>query len=309
MLSRGANPDIQTSRGNLTPLHLACGAGNSAIVELLVRNGCALNVTDSFGSYPIDHAMRNGFTEVAEFLQTQIMKERTIRNANKESADQDGENETQNSSSKVADPEALAQEKFLLQSAFSNLSLKDKLIFNMMVKKRGRSKKGGKGNRNLVALDEEVEDEEEVERDYEEVEVENSSHTEEIAVDSSGDTQMKTELTDLETIIQRKVKKPLRQDKKKSWEAESVESVISETDKESLDIAMKLMNPEVRYPVLRMYMSYLYSCSTQRKDNLSCIDNFRNWRTSTRSQLKMMMTCVNGCSNEITNLLWRPLST
>jgi len=34
LLSRGANPDTPTIRGKLTPLHLACGAGNSAICEV-----------------------------------------------------------------------------------------------------------------------------------------------------------------------------------------------------------------------------------------------------------------------------------
>eukprot|EP01083_Nonionella_stella_P029487 81153_1 len=79
LLSRGANPDIKTSRGNLTPLHLACGAGNYAIVEVLLRHGCALNEPDCFGSYPIDHALRNGFSSVAQFLQAHIIKEMAMK--------------------------------------------------------------------------------------------------------------------------------------------------------------------------------------------------------------------------------------
>mmetsp|Transcript_48782 Transcript_48782/g.146986 ORF Transcript_48782/g.146986 Transcript_48782/m.146986 type:complete len:290 (-) Transcript_48782:804-1673(-) len=68
LLSKGSNPDTPTARGKLTPLHLACGAGNWAIVELLVRNGCAVQVSDSFCSSPIDHARRNGFPEIAQWL-------------------------------------------------------------------------------------------------------------------------------------------------------------------------------------------------------------------------------------------------
>eukprot|EP00957_Ditylum_brightwellii_P160932 12252694-Ditylum_brightwellii.AAC.1 len=69
LLSRGANPDTPTIRGKLTPLHLACGAGNWAIVELLVRKGCAVQVCDSFGSYPADHALRNGHPKIARWLE------------------------------------------------------------------------------------------------------------------------------------------------------------------------------------------------------------------------------------------------
>ncbi len=53
LLSRGANPDIQSVRGQVTPLHLACGAGNEAIVQLLLRHGCAMCVVDCFGSFPM----------------------------------------------------------------------------------------------------------------------------------------------------------------------------------------------------------------------------------------------------------------
>lgn len=68
LFSRGASPDTPTARGRLTPLHLACAAGHWAIVELLVRNGCAVQVYDSFGSCPTDHARRNGFPEIAQWL-------------------------------------------------------------------------------------------------------------------------------------------------------------------------------------------------------------------------------------------------
>jgi hypothetical protein len=122
LLSRGANPDIQTSRGNLTPLHLACGAGNYAIAELLVRHGCALNVPDCFGSFAVDHAMRNGFVDLVEFLQSQILKEKALRDAGFDSSSSNDNLHTAGGLN-TAESDAFEQEKFLLQSAFSNLSL------------------------------------------------------------------------------------------------------------------------------------------------------------------------------------------
>ena len=55
LISRGANVDTLSVRGKLTPLHLACGAGNFAVVELLTRNGCAIEVFDSSRLTPSDH--------------------------------------------------------------------------------------------------------------------------------------------------------------------------------------------------------------------------------------------------------------
>ena len=83
LLSRGANPDIRSVRGNLTPLHLACGAGNLAIVQLLVRHGCALQVQDCFGSFPLDHALRNEFPEVYQWLREKMGDEQGIRDENR----------------------------------------------------------------------------------------------------------------------------------------------------------------------------------------------------------------------------------
>ena len=213
LLSRGANPNIQTARGNLTPLHLAAGAGNSAIVELLVRNGCALNMPDSFGSYPVDHAIRNGFTSVSEYLQSQILKQKALRNVKIESSNHHEDEAMQDDSKNVY--ENYEQEKFLLQSAFSNLSLKDKLIFNMMVKRRGRS------NTEVIKQSPVIPEEEDLSVKREEY---NYDTMKDINCPPSG----------------KKV------DKSAAWEQDSVDSVITDTDKESLDIAMKLMNTEVR---------------------------------------------------------------
>ncbi len=249
LLSRGANPDIQTSRGNLTPLHLACGAGNYAIAELLVRHGCALNVPDCFGSFPIDHAIRNGFPDLVKFLQAQILKERALKSAGLDITMQDDQVETADGA-KNAESDAFEQEKFLLQSAFSNLSLKDKLIFNMMVKKRGQHSRKVMDN-NLVVVDEALEEEEEEEEEEEQQQQQQHQNgnlaTEEVVTDPGGDVQMKN--SDGTTSGKKGIRKRGMNAKQNAWEVESVDSVLTDNDKESLDIAMKLMNPEVRSQV------------------------------------------------------------
>jgi len=162
LLSKGANPDTPTARGKLTPLHLACGAGNWAIVEVLVRNGCAVQVSDSFGSMPADHARRNGFPEIAQWLtektgaDRQKMAELRALEEKRRTDLMELEDEANLASgaeelSGVSDPTlngfgdphrillpAVDDEsnKQLLQTAFSNLSLKDKLALNLLVRKR-----------------------------------------------------------------------------------------------------------------------------------------------------------------------------
>jgi ankyrin repeat protein len=226
LLSRGANPDIKTSRGNLTPLHLACGAGNYAIVEVLLRHGCALNEPDCFGSYPIDHALRNGFSSVAQFLQAHIIKEMAMKEANNDSNSQNIENNISMVSTS-SHSEVYEQEKFLVQSAFSNLSLKDKLIFNMMVRKRGNIKDNSNQLSNPTIAEEE-----------------SKSSINSNAFDSGGDVQMKS--NDSEKYL-----KKIHQGKNEELEAETVETVIPDNEKESLDIAMRLMNTEVRKHVIQ----------------------------------------------------------
>ena len=216
LLSHGADPNIQTSRGNLTPLHLACGAGNDTIVELLVRHGCELDIHDCFGSSPCDHAIRNGFSNVAEYLEAQIIKERAIRKANSTNTNVSPKSETSTTS------EGYEQDKFLLQSAFSNLTLKDKLIFNMMVRKRGRASVDRKPKNPTIVEGNE-----------------DSAEDEEVVIDSCGDTRMNdTSNVDIPKIHAER--------DNELYEVESVDSVLTDTDKESLDIAMKLMNKEVR---------------------------------------------------------------
>ncbi len=203
----------------MTPLHLACGAGNESIVELLVRHGCSLDLQDCFGSTPCDHAVRNGFPNIAEFIEAQIIiKERALRDTVDAATDDSPKNK---SSEKLENYE---QDKFLLMSAFSNLSLKDKLIFNMMVRKRGRMNKSRnwqksatiyEGNEDLV--------------------------DEEVVVDSCGDTQMNA-------FSENNLARHDMMNTKDNdlFEVDSIDSVLKDEDRESLDIAMKLMNKEVR---------------------------------------------------------------
>lgn len=73
LLSRGANSDALSVRGKLTPLHLACGAGHFAVVELLTRNGCAIEVKDSSSLTPADHgeySMRTSNLKCYNFANT-----------------------------------------------------------------------------------------------------------------------------------------------------------------------------------------------------------------------------------------------
>jgi hypothetical protein len=101
----------------------------------------------------------------------------------------------------------------------------------MMVMKRGRSS-------NLVKVDEVDEDDD----DEEEENVKDVVKEEAVIIDVGGDVQMKNIASTIPGK-QRSLKKG-KKGKQDSWEAESVDSVLTDNDRESLDIAMKLMNPE-----------------------------------------------------------------
>jgi len=118
LLAHGANPNITTDGGGLTPLHLACGAGNMAIVDILVRNGSKINALDSLGRTPLRHALRNGHEHIAQFL---VEKAKSI-NAH------EVEEMVTSFSNPVDDDELLHEDnEKILRSAFSTLSLKDKV--------------------------------------------------------------------------------------------------------------------------------------------------------------------------------------
>mmetsp|Transcript_35029 Transcript_35029/g.51345 ORF Transcript_35029/g.51345 Transcript_35029/m.51345 type:complete len:1067 (-) Transcript_35029:450-3650(-) len=135
LISRGANPDAPTTRGMLTPLHLACGAGNESAVELLVRSGCVVWVYDSYDFSPMDHAVRNGFPKIAQWLKDAVGEDTTRASNQKVSI------EKKESDSMELEIE-LNNSRSLAQNAFSNLSLKDKLALNLLLKKRRNNENG-----------------------------------------------------------------------------------------------------------------------------------------------------------------------
>lgn len=222
LLSRGANPDVATIRGTLTPLHLACGAGNTAIVELLVRSGCSLDIPDCFGSYPIDHALRNGFSSIAESLESELKQNNLpIRSIIPEQETTDITMEDANQTTRNKNlRDKTGQDRLLIHSVFSNLSLKDKMIFNMMVKKRRRGKKFiGKV---LAKVTEGIEEEKDARSTIDNGDCINMAASQYNGIEVN------------------------RKKSDEEWDEHSVDSVVSETERERLDIAMKLMNSEVR---------------------------------------------------------------
>ena len=109
----------------MTPLHLACSAGNMSIVELLVQKGCNALVQDAYGATPLDHAERNGFSEVARWLADKVGLKYTL-----------SQTATAASSSHPSHIEFdTINKEILVQSAFSSLSLKDKIMLNILEEK------------------------------------------------------------------------------------------------------------------------------------------------------------------------------
>eukprot|EP00557_Chaetoceros_sp_GSL56_P010970 CAMPEP_0176477488 /NCGR_PEP_ID=MMETSP0200_2-20121128/649_1 /TAXON_ID=947934 /ORGANISM="Chaetoceros sp., Strain GSL56" /LENGTH=1094 /DNA_ID=CAMNT_0017873301 /DNA_START=171 /DNA_END=3455 /DNA_ORIENTATION=- len=216
LLSRGANPDIKSLRGDVTPLHLACGSGNTAIVQLLLRHGCSLEVADCFGSYPADHAMRNGFHALAAMLQHKALEEKGMKATVEREVHQSRPNDEQRKN------KMKELEKLRLQEAFANLSLKDKLALNMLFKQRILNRTSKKRVANIREFDTCTKQENELDTDLGGVDDVSSGLNVEKAVD----------LTEME----------MQKDDKSECNSDELSSVISESDKESLDIAMKLMN-------------------------------------------------------------------
>uniref|UniRef100_A0A7S2EH07 Uncharacterized protein n=1 Tax=Trieres chinensis TaxID=1514140 RepID=A0A7S2EH07_TRICV len=232
LLSKGANPDTPTVHRKLTPLHLACSAGNWAIVELLSRNGCAIKVSDSQNLFPADHAARNGFPEIAQWLRDKSGDD-AKKQADLRALDEQRQNDLMelegeahafcsDGSSHIVPGLGLVVgeegKKHVLQAAFSNLSLKDKLAFNLLVKMRqetiaarpcaGDTLAAGEGESSLNDMDD--------------------------AENKPGELSMRD-------------KQRQRYGRLEASMSEidfDVGSVISESDKASLNIAMRLMNEE-----------------------------------------------------------------
>ena len=53
LLQRGANPNIQTKSGGVTPLHRAVYSGHGDIVKLLLASGADSLIQDSDGKLPL----------------------------------------------------------------------------------------------------------------------------------------------------------------------------------------------------------------------------------------------------------------
>ena len=109
----------------MTPLHLACSAGNISIVELLVQKGCNVLVQDSYGSTPLDHAVRNGFPEIGRWLADKVGLKYTLPPT---------ENTTPSSHQTHIEFDAINKE-ILMQNTFACLSLKDKIMLNVLEEK------------------------------------------------------------------------------------------------------------------------------------------------------------------------------
>jgi ankyrin repeat protein len=197
LLSRGVNPDTTTLAGKLTPLHLACGAGNWAIVELLVRHGCALKMKDSFGATPADHAFRSGFPGISKWLKDKIDDQKSKISESIKEADE-------STSFDDASMSSSGHNKALMQSAFHNLNLKDKIAFKLMLEKRQRDAAS------RIPTSETI------------MEVEENELNGDASLPRNGNTS---------SVM-------------KQIEDDDVGSVISTMDRESLDIAMKFMNEE-----------------------------------------------------------------
>lgn len=220
LLSRGANPDIKSLRGDVTPLHLACGSGNTAIVQLLLRHGCSLEVADCFGSYPADHAMRNGFHALATMLQNKALEERGMKAAVAGEVNQPRSSNDEQRKNKMKE-----LEKMRLQEAFANLSLKDKLALNMLFKQRIQNRSAKKRVSNIRESGAGVKEENELGTD-----VSGSNDVSNVL-----NVEQAVDLTEME----------MQKDDDSECDSDELSSVISESDKESLDIAMKLMNAKV----------------------------------------------------------------
>jgi len=285
LLSRGANPDTPTVRGKLTPLHLACGAGHGAIVEALVRSGCAVQVRDSFGSLPADHANRNGYHDIASFLKEKTVNERILRENHHAAevrrqrdameleetpspteptieVEQPEENKDPTEDSPPIDQSALSQfdqtnAKLLLQEAFSNLSLKDKLALNLVARKAAQEANHRRVNLRRASPRDVIEEasSENESNDLEEKTDGSPEKTEGSPEKSSSFLQ--SEKFQPENAANKERKGKRQHHKRKTAERErqddddnsehslAVASVISESDRESLDVAMRLMNQEV----------------------------------------------------------------
>jgi len=68
LLTAGANPDVAEPATGQSPLHVAAGRGQLAMVQLLLRQRAAVNSLDARGETPLCHALRGGRTNTMAVL-------------------------------------------------------------------------------------------------------------------------------------------------------------------------------------------------------------------------------------------------
>jgi ankyrin repeat protein len=205
LLAKGADPNVKTVCHSLTPLHLAAGAGNFALVESLVRHNCQIDSKDSYGLSPADHAVKNSFESIGSWLWQRLgFSQEEI---DKCVAERKGEN------LQIGDD--------LAKSAFTNLSLKDKLALNFFAQKRKQHSGGGGSVKEDVSVASEAT---------------NMSLEERSAGAETSDSARRNSLSGAGRTLKRS----------SSDSKLDVRNVMSASDRESLDVAMSLMSQDER---------------------------------------------------------------
>ena len=70
LLKYGADPNIQEENMYRTPLFIAARWGKLELVKILAENGADVNKPTKHGNTPLDQAVKNGHTDVADYLRS-----------------------------------------------------------------------------------------------------------------------------------------------------------------------------------------------------------------------------------------------
>ena len=120
LFTKGADPNILSAEGDLTPMHFAAAGGYKDVVDVLIKNGCNPTKIDVIGDTPADHARRAGHVEVAAMLSAYNEQAGIVH--------QDSTNDMD-----IGNSPHIKTSDVFLQSAFLELSFKDKLGLNLFV--------------------------------------------------------------------------------------------------------------------------------------------------------------------------------
>mmetsp|Transcript_4970 Transcript_4970/g.9983 ORF Transcript_4970/g.9983 Transcript_4970/m.9983 type:complete len:1063 (-) Transcript_4970:458-3646(-) len=240
LLSRGSHPDIPTQRGGLTALQLAAGAGNERIVEILLRSGANIDAKDGNGANAADYALRNGFKNVYKLLKKRYTGSDIMNVFGGSDTSSHTDSSTKSPSQPLADFNPLPidpeTKRHMLQMSFQNLTFKDKLAINMLLRKyKGKMPKPAGGGKTKYVPTTPI--------------TGPISECEEYGSESKGgqlpsghrnaDTSRFFEHSVLASSGQSVVSD---NDYESDNSDDDVASYISETDQMHLDVAMKLMN-------------------------------------------------------------------